>query len=130
MNTKSTELDIPQDALERIFHEPSRLAIMAALCAAEPEGLSFTELKQSCDLTDGNLNRHLSVLVEAGAARQTKEFVGVKPRTTVFVTRTGLKRFSQYLDALQQALQAAQASLPSPSRRATTPGSLPRMARA
>lgn len=130
MSPKSPEPDIPQDALERIFHEPSRLAIMAALCAAEPDGLSFTELKQGCDLTDGNLNRHLSVLLEAGAVRQTKEFVGVKPRTTVFVTRPGLKRFSQYLDALQQALQAAQAALPSPVRRATPPTAQLRPARA
>jgi DNA-binding transcriptional ArsR family regulator len=118
MSPKPSAAEIPQEALERIFHEPSRLALMAALCAAEPDGLTFTELKNGCDLTDGNLNRHLAVLLEAGAVRQTKEFVGVKPRTTVFLTRTGLKRFSQYLDALQRALQAAQDALPAPSRKA------------
>jgi DNA-binding transcriptional ArsR family regulator len=118
MSPKPTQLEMPQEALERIFHEPSRLALMAALCAAEPDGLTFTELKNGCDLTDGNLNRHLAVLLEAGAIRQAKEFVGVKPRTTVFLTRNGLRRFSQYLDALQQALQAAQAALPAPARKA------------
>lgn len=126
MNPKNPEAEIPQDALERIFHEPSRMAIMAALCAAEPDGLTFTELKQTCALTDGNLNRHLNVLLEAAAVRQHKAFVGVKPRTTVFLTRAGLKRFSQYLDALQQALQAAQAALPAPARK---PGALPALAR-
>jgi DNA-binding transcriptional ArsR family regulator len=125
MTRKTAEMDIPQEALERLFHEPSRLAIMAALCASGDEGLTFTELKQGCDLTDGNLNRHLTVLLEAGAVRQTKAFVDLKPRTTLFVTRAGLKRFSEYLDALQQALQAAQSSLPAASRRpATVPGLL------
>lgn len=121
MKERTPELDIPQEALERLFHEPSRLAIMAALCAADPEGQTFSELKHACTLTDGNLNRHLNVLLEAGAVRQTKEFVGAKPRTTVFVTRAGLKRFSQYLEALQQALAAAQAALPTPARRAPVP---------
>ena len=112
-----SEQDIPQEALERLFHEPSRLAIMAALCGAGDDGLTFTELREACRLTDGNLNRHLSALQEAGAVRQSKAFVEAKPRTTVFVTRAGLKRFSQYLDALQQALQAAQSALPAAARR-------------
>ena len=45
------------NALERIFHEPNRLAIMSTLCAAD-EGLAFTDLRDACGLTDGNLNRH------------------------------------------------------------------------
>ena len=53
------------DALERLFHEPSRLAIMSALAAAERAGLTFTELKEQCRLTDGNLNRHLAALEDS-----------------------------------------------------------------
>ena len=37
----------PYAALERIFHEPRRLAIMSALLGA-PDGLSFNQLKASC----------------------------------------------------------------------------------
>ncbi|MFA5203318.1 MAG: transcriptional regulator [Lentisphaeria bacterium] len=96
----------PYDALEKIFHEPNRLAIMSALCAA-PGGLPFNDLKAACKLTDGNLSRHLAVLEEAGAVRVKKSFVGVKPRTTVFITEAGLDRFNDYLAALEEVLEQA-----------------------
>lgn len=96
----------PYAELERIFHEPSRLAIMSNLCGAV-EGMTFTELKQACDLTDGNLNSHLKVLGEQNAVKIKKEFVGAKPRTTVFLTGSGRKSFVRYLDALEDVLKAA-----------------------
>jgi DNA-binding transcriptional ArsR family regulator len=103
------------DALERIFHEPNRLAIMSALCAARA-GLTFGELKEACRLTDGNLNRHLKVLEEAAAVKVAKRFVGAKPRTTVSITDTGLRQFQEYLGALEQVLKQAQGALPAASR--------------
>jgi DNA-binding transcriptional ArsR family regulator len=98
------------EALERVFHEPNRLAIMSALCAAS-EGLTFPELRDTCRLTDGNLNRHLKVLDEAGVIQIRKEFVDAKPRTTVGLSARGLKRFHEYLAALNEVLQRAQRSL-------------------
>jgi DNA-binding transcriptional ArsR family regulator len=93
-------------ALERLFHEPSRLAILTALCAAR-DGLSFTELRDACRLTDGNLSRHLKALEEDGVVKIRKAFVDDKPRTTVALTRDGLTRFSLYLDTLAAVLQDA-----------------------
>ena len=98
------------DALERIFHEPNRLAIMSALCAAGRDGLTFNDLKESCRLTDGNLNRHLKVLEESEAVQIRKEFVKAKPRTTVLLTRRGTQRFQEYLEALGQVLNQARAA--------------------
>ena len=103
--------------LERIFHEPSRFAILSALCAAE-KGLTFTELKESCDLTDGNLSRHLSALEEDGVVRIDKRFVDSKPRTTVYLSKAGLDRFRDYLDSLATILASTRKSLPAPARRA------------
>lgn len=103
------------DALERIFHEPNRLAIMSAVCAAA-DGISFIDLKRACDLTDGNLNRHLKVLEDARVIRVDKRFVDSKPRTTVHLSRTGLARFQEYLAALAHVLKAAQKALPAESR--------------
>ena len=103
--------DSPYDALERIFHEPNRLAIMSAVCGSR-EGLTFNELRDICSLTDGNLNRHLRVLEEAGAVRIEKTFVGVKPRTTVHLSPTGRQRFQDYLSALGDVLKKARRSLP------------------
>ena len=96
----------PHEALEKLFHEPNRLAILSALCAA-PGGLTFGDLKTTCRLTDGNLSRHLAALEEAGVIRVKKEFVGVKPRTTVFLTDAGLDRFNDYLAALEDVLEQA-----------------------
>ncbi len=101
----------PYEALEKLFHEPNRLSIMSALCAAE-EGLTFRELKDTCELTDGNLNRHLKVLEDGKAIEINKAFVDNKPRTTVFVTATGLDRFNEYLEALASVLKAARKSIP------------------
>ena len=100
-----------QEALEKIFHEPNRLAIMSALCAAD-NGLSFNELKDTCRLTDGNLNRHLKALENAGAVRIRKSFVASKPRTTVTLSKKGLDRFGEYLEALSGVLERARAALP------------------
>jgi DNA-binding transcriptional ArsR family regulator len=100
------------EALERIFHEPNRLAIMSALCGAAARRLTFTDLKESCRLTDGNLNRHLKVLLDAGAIRIEKAFVEDKPRTTVHLSAIGLKRFNEYLEALARVLKQAQQALP------------------
>ncbi len=100
----------PTAALEKIFHEPNRLAIMSALCAAE-SGLSFPELKQACNLTDGNLNRHLKVLSENAAIRIKKKFVDDRPRTTVTLSPSGLTRFQDYLSALEAVLLNARTAL-------------------
>jgi len=108
------------DALERIFHEPNRLSIMSALCAAD-KGLSFNELKDACGLTDGNLNRHLKVLQEADAVRIEKAFVHDKPRTTVYISKAGLARFSEYLEALSDVLETAKQALPAEKKLAATP---------
>jgi len=107
---------LTHEALERIFHEPARLAIMSALCVADGEGRAFNELKEDCRLTDGNLNRHLKVLEDSNSVRMEKKFVGVKPRTTVYLTATGLTRFRQYLEALEDLLKTAQNSLPEPKK--------------
>jgi DNA-binding HxlR family transcriptional regulator len=100
----------PYAALTRIFHEPNRLAIMSVLCNAE-EGLTFNALKEECDLTDGNLSRHLKTLEETKAIRIRKSFVKGKPQTTIYLTERGRQNFIDYLEALKLALQKAAESL-------------------
>ena len=105
----------PYEELGKTFHEPNRLAIMSELCAAA-DGLAFVELKDACGLTDGNLNRHLKVLAEAGIIKIKKEFVESKPRTTVAVTAKGLGRFNDYLGALSTVLDKAKKAVPAGKR--------------
>jgi len=94
------------DGLERIFHEKARLGIVTCL-VRHPDGLAFPELKSLCDLTDGNLNRHLHHLEEAEIVQLEKRFEGNRPQTLCRITKAGLKRFTAYLDQLQKALEAA-----------------------
>ncbi|MBT3193451.1 MAG: helix-turn-helix domain-containing protein [Verrucomicrobia bacterium] len=102
--------ETPAATLEKIFHEPNRLAIMSALCAAE-SGLSFPELRETCSLTDGNLNRHLKVLSGSSAIVIKKQFINDRPRTTVSLSPTGLARFQDYLKALEAVLLNARTAL-------------------
>ncbi len=94
------------DALERLFHEPSRLAILSTLAAAR-DGVTFTVLRDGCGLTDGNLSRHLRALEEARVVRIRKAFVRARPQTTVDLTPRGRERFSDYLRHLEEVLRAA-----------------------
>jgi predicted ArsR family transcriptional regulator len=90
--------------LERIFHERGRLAICTCLIA-HPDGLSFTELQSACDLTDGNLNRHLHALAEVGIVATDKQRGAGRPLTIYRVTKRGRQRFLAYVDELEAVVQ-------------------------
>lgn len=90
--------------LDRLFHERARLGIVTSLAGCA-DGLPFGELKRLCGLTDGNLNRHLSALEEAGFVALEKGFQRKRPVTTCRLTLLGRERFVAYLAALESALR-------------------------
>jgi predicted ArsR family transcriptional regulator len=95
------------EALDRVFHERGRLAICSAL-VANPEGLSFTQLLETCNLTDGNLNRHLHALAELQII-ETRRITGKgRPQTMVRITRAGRERFLDDIDALEAVVREVQ----------------------
>ena len=89
--------------LDRVIHEKGRLAIMSLLAAA-PQ-LSFTEMRDTLSMTDGNLTAHMRTLQEAGYASVTKEFQGGRPLTTYSLTAQGRKAFATYINLLEQIVQ-------------------------
>lgn len=91
--------------LKRIFHEPSRMALVSALCREET--LTFNQLKEECGLTFGNLSSHLKILKDAEIIIVQKEFVNNKPSTSVSITESGREQFLQYLKALEDVLKKA-----------------------
>ncbi|MFN9370779.1 MAG: transcriptional regulator [Planctomycetaceae bacterium] len=109
------------EGLERVIHEKARLGILTSLLA-HPAGLAFTELRELCSLTDGNLNRHLKVLVEAGLVAIEKMTQGNRPQTTCRVTAAGRERFQEYLAALEKVIADAASIARSPAN----PGLIPR----
>ena len=89
--------------LDRVIHEKGRLAIVSML-AASPE-LSFTELRDSLSMTDGNLTTHLRTLQEAGYLSVTKSFHNNRPLTTCALTAAGKKAFARYINLLEQIIR-------------------------
>jgi DNA-binding transcriptional ArsR family regulator len=94
------------DGLDRVIHEKARLGLLTSLMA-HPKGLAFADLKQLCGLTDGNLSRHLQVLQEARLVEVTKSHEGNRPLTTCRLTRTGRRRFLDYLAVLERLVRDA-----------------------
>jgi DNA-binding transcriptional ArsR family regulator len=80
--------------LDRLIHEPSRLAIMAVLSAVE--SADFTFLLNATQLTKGNLSAHAAKLRDAGYVRIDKSFKGNYPHTTYRLTAQGRKAFDHY----------------------------------
>src|SRR5947207_1204618 len=96
------------EGLERVMHEKARLGMLTSLMA-HPEGLLFSDLKELCSLTDGNLNRHLAVLEEARLVAANRDSNHGRPQTVVVMTPGGRRRFQQYLNVLEQVLADAAA---------------------
>lgn len=97
------------DELDRVFHEKARLGIMTAMVGST-DGLNFIDLKQLCDLTDGNLNRHLKVLVDTGILSVKKTGQGRNTNSLYKITAKGRRAFEKYLSALETILNAARQS--------------------
>src|SRR5260370_39087233 len=91
------------------MHEKARLGMLTALMA-HPDGLLFGDLKELCSLTDGNLNRHLKVLQEAGLVEVWKGMKRNRPQTLCRITAAGRKRFLDYIATLETAIADAAAA--------------------
>ena len=93
------------ESLDETIHQKVRLGIMSALMAREQADFRF--LKDTLNVTDGNLSIHLSKLEDAGYIVSAKEFVRKKPHTTYAPTEAGRTAFHAYLAALERIVQSA-----------------------
>jgi len=91
--------------LDRVIHERGRLAIMSMLAASAE--LSFTELRDALQMTDGNLTTHMRMLQEAGYVSIAKSFRNRRPLTTVSLTAAGRQAFANYVGLLEQIVRQA-----------------------
>lgn len=69
------------------------------------EEISFNDLKQLLEVTDGNLATHLQTLEENGFLKVHKGFVGRKTNTTYSITKAGEKAFKEHLAALEKMIK-------------------------
>jgi DNA-binding MarR family transcriptional regulator len=89
--------------LDRVIHEKGRLAIMSMLAAA-PE-LTFTELRNALEMTDGNLTTHIRALQQEGYVSVAKSYQNNRPLTTCSLTTPGRKAFAEYINLLEKIVQ-------------------------
>ena len=109
--------------LDRVLHERARLGILSCLISHHVK-IAFSELRDLCDLTDGNLSRHLKALEEAAIiALEREEKEGVRPTTWIAFTRGGRKRFLDYVEVLDSIVRTS--AVAKASRRAVPPVALP-----
>lgn len=91
-------------AFDRLIHERLRLGIISAL--AVNASLTFNDLKQLLDTTDGNLSVHARRLEEAEYIQCTKSFEGRVPRTEYRITTAGRRALERYLDHMEALIRA------------------------
>jgi len=90
-------------ALERLVHEPSRLAILTILSGVKEADFKF--LLRISGFTRGNLSVHLSKLEEAGYVNVNKRFINKMPNTVYNLTKEGRKAFTDYLKHMEKIIK-------------------------
>jgi DNA-binding MarR family transcriptional regulator len=95
-------------SLDRLIHEPARLALMTVLSSVQAADFLF--LQRMTGLTRGNLSSHLSKLEEAGLIRIEKRFVNRKPNTNVELTPLGKERIDLHWAQLERLKRLADPS--------------------
>lgn len=90
--------------LNKIFESRIRLGIMSVLMVND--SFDFNSLKESLDVTDGNLASHLKALEDNKLIKVKKQFIGRKPNTRYIITEKGAHLFRQHLKALEDLINA------------------------
>ena len=110
----------PASGLDDIVHQRVRLGILTI--AHEARRVEFSYLRDSLDLTSGNLSQHLGVLENAGLITIEKGFAGKRARTWVTLTHEGEAALSQEIAQLKlliSQIEGASADRPEGRRAAT-----------
>lgn len=85
-------------SLDRVVHEPARLAILTALSACRSADFPF--LARLTGLTHGNLSSHLTKLEAAGLLRLQKGYRGRTPTTSAALTDAGRAAITSHWERL------------------------------
>jgi len=89
--------------IDRLVHEPARLALMASLSVVKDADFVF--LLGQTGLTKGNLASHMEKLDQAGYVAVEKTFVEKTPRTLYKLTRAGRRALRAYRDTMLDLLE-------------------------
>jgi len=102
------EAQLNPTELDQLIHGRVRLGIVSALSVNER--LSFNELKEILETSDGNLSVHARRLEEGGYLACRKSFEGRIPRTEYRLTARGHQALERYLDHMESLIQRVRES--------------------
>ena len=77
----------PVNGLDDLVHQRVRLGILTI--AHEARQVEFSYLRDTLELTAGNLSQHLGVLESAGLITIDKGYAGKRARTWITLTKAG-----------------------------------------
>lgn len=90
----------PRHALNEVIHSPVRLSIVATLAAAGETDFRF--LRETLEVSDSLLSKHVATLEAAGYVNVIKGFVGKRASTWLSLTDFGRREFERYKETLRQ----------------------------
>jgi|TARA_B100001094_G_C17722829_1_gene572800 DNA-binding MarR family transcriptional regulator len=94
--------------LDKVIHEKNRMGIMSMLAAVK--SISFTDLRNTLNMSDGNLITHIRTLQKNGYVSTTKSFHDNRPLTTCSLTEDGRNAFAEYVNLLEGIVKQARKS--------------------
>ncbi|WP_083201144.1 transcriptional regulator [Oerskovia enterophila] len=97
----------PLARLDESVHQRTRLGVLAIL--AEINEADFSHLKNALQLTDGNLGRHLEVLVQHGHVELRKGSSAGRRRTWVRLTPQGRRSLMSEVELLKVLVSTLEA---------------------
>lgn len=89
--------------INKAFENRIRLGIMSILVVND--WVEFNFLKETLEVTDGNLASHLKALEKIEFVELKKEFVSRKPRTSYKITQNGKVAFNAHIKALEKLIK-------------------------
>jgi DNA-binding MarR family transcriptional regulator len=92
----------PANGLNDVVHQRVRLGILTI--AHEARKVEFGYLRESLELTAGNLSQHLTVLEKAGLVTIDKGYAGKRARTWITLTTAGRAALREEIDQLRQLI--------------------------
>lgn len=103
LSTSAAEGETNPTELDQLIHGRVRLGIVSAL--AVTDRMSFTELRDLLETSDGNLSAHARRLEEGGYIVCEKSFEGRVPHTEYGLTDRGRRALKRYLDHMEALIE-------------------------
>lgn len=87
------------EALDSIIHAPARLQLSALLAGVDE--MEFSSARETLDVSDSVLSKHLAQMQEAGYVRLRKAALAGRQRTWLSLTTAGREALDRHLKALE-----------------------------